>query len=105
MIDETDEQETLRGEILVYQTDDGRIRLDVRLEHETLWMSQSNMAQLFQCSGDNISLHLKNIYEEGELDRAATTKEFSVVAAKASGRSRAVSPSTILTQSSPLATG
>lgn len=79
MSDEADEKGPSIGEILVYQTDDGKIRLDVRLEHETLWMSQIDMAQLFQCSGDNISLHLKNIYEEGELDRAATTEEFSVV--------------------------
>ncbi|RLJ15793.1 hydroxyacid dehydrogenase [bacterium endosymbiont of Escarpia laminata] len=79
MSDERDEKEPSRGEILVYQTDDGEIRLDVRLQHETLWMSQSDMAQLFQCSGDNISLHLKNIYEEGELEQSATTEEFSVV--------------------------
>ncbi len=71
--------ETAKGEILVYQTDDGKIKLDVRLERETLWMTQSDMAQLFQCSADNISLHLKNIYDEGELTEAATTEEFSAV--------------------------
>ena len=71
-----------KGEIIVYQTDDGRIKLDVRLERETLWMTQSDMAQLFQCSTDNISLHLKNIYEEGELSPAATAEEFSVVRAE-----------------------
>jgi len=53
--------------------------LDVRLERETLWMTQSDMAQLFQCSADNISLHLKNIFEEGELDSVSTTEDFSVV--------------------------
>ncbi len=68
-----------RGEILVYQTDDGKIKLDVRLERETLWMTQSDMAQLFQCSVDNISLHLKNIYEERELTEGATAEDFSVV--------------------------
>ncbi len=68
-----------RGEILVYRTDDGKIKLDVRLERETLWMTQNDMAQLFQCSVDNISLHPKNIYSEGELTPSATTKEFSVV--------------------------
>ncbi len=68
-----------RGEILVYQTDDGKIKLDVRLERKTIWMSQSDMAKLFQCSGDNISLHLKNTYEERELNQEATTEEFSVV--------------------------
>ena len=68
-----------KGEILVYQTEDGKIKLDVRLERETLWMAQSDMAQLFQCSVDNISQHLKNIYEERELTEEATTEDFSVV--------------------------
>jgi hypothetical protein len=68
-----------KGEIIVYQSDDGRIRLDVRLERETLWMTQAHMAQLFQCSVDNISLHVKNIFDEGELDPEATTEDFSVV--------------------------
>jgi hypothetical protein len=67
------------NEILIYQSEDGHIRLDVRLEKETLWMTQSDMAQLFQCSADNISLHLKNIYEERELDLATTAEDFSVV--------------------------
>lgn len=67
------------GELLVYQTEDGQIKLDVRLEKETLWMTQSDMAQLFQCSADNISLHLRNIYDEGELNQEATAEEFSVV--------------------------
>ncbi len=68
-----------RGEILVYRTDDGKIKLDVRLERETLWMTQNDMAQLFLCSVDNISLHLRNIYSEGKLTPSATTEEFSVV--------------------------
>ena len=71
--------EPAQGEMLVYQTEDGRIRLDVRLENETIWMTQSDMAQLFQCSTDNISLHLRNIYEENELSLEATTEDFSVV--------------------------
>ncbi|MGC8604518.1 MAG: hypothetical protein ACP5VS_12650 [Desulfomonilaceae bacterium] len=65
-----------RGEILVYRTDDGKIKPDVRLERETLWMTQNDMAQLFQCSVDNISLHTKNIYSEVELTPSATTEEF-----------------------------
>jgi hypothetical protein len=67
------------GEILIYQTDDGEVKLDVRLESETLWLTQSDMAKLFQCSADNISLHLKNLYNEGELSQSATTEDFSVV--------------------------
>ena len=73
------EMEFAKGQFLVYQAEDGKLKLDVRLERETLWMTQSDMAQLFQCSTDNISLHLKNIYEEGELSPAATAEEFSVV--------------------------
>ena len=76
---EEEKKERSKGEIIVYQSDDGRIKLDVRLEQETLWMTQSDMAQLFQCSADNISLHLQNIYAEGELSPVATTEEFSVV--------------------------
>lgn len=67
------------GEIIVYESEDGRARLEVRLLGESLWLSQSEMARLFQCSTDNISLHLKNIYDEGELSPEATTEEFSVV--------------------------
>lgn len=67
------------GQILIYRSDDGLVKLDVRLVNETLWLAQSDMAALFQCSVDNISLHLKNIYEEGELDATATAEDFSVV--------------------------
>ena len=67
------------GEVLIYKTEDGRVKIDIRLVNETLWMTQSDMARLFQCSTDNISLHLKNIYDEGELDRDSTTEDFSVV--------------------------
>lgn len=67
------------GEILIYQSDNGRIKLDVRLVREDLWMTQADMARLFQCSADNVSLHLKNIYDDGELDPAATSEDFSVV--------------------------
>lgn len=67
------------GEVLIYNTDDGQAKVDVRLVNETLWMTQNDMAQLFQCSADNISLHLKNIFDEGELSREATAEEFSVV--------------------------
>jgi hypothetical protein len=76
---ETMQDDHKKGEIVVYQSEDGRIKLDVRLERETLWMTQADMAQLFQCSTDNISLHLKNIFVEGELDPVSTTEDFSVV--------------------------
>ena len=64
------------GEMLIYESDDGRIRLDVRLEDESLWLTQALMAELFQTTPQNITLHLKSIYEEGELEEAATCKDF-----------------------------
>ncbi|MDI1297842.1 virulence RhuM family protein [Methylotenera sp.] len=68
-----------KSEMIIYQNDDGRIRLETRLQNETLWMTQSQIAELFGCSADNVSLHLKNIFEENELIEAATSEEFSVV--------------------------
>jgi hypothetical protein len=68
-----------KGEVLVYQAEDGLIRVDVRLEDETVWLTQALMADLFQTSTDNISLHLKNIYAESELNEVSTTEDYSVV--------------------------
>jgi len=64
------------SEIILYQSEDGRTRLEVKLENETVWLTQEHMANLFQTTQQNISLHLQNIYEEGELQRAATHKEY-----------------------------
>lgn len=66
------------NQIVVYQPNE-TVRLDVRLENETVWLTQCQMATLFGCSSDNIGLHLKNVYAVGELVREATTEEFSVV--------------------------
>lgn len=66
------------NQIVVYQPNE-TVRLDVRLENETVWLTQSQMATLFGCSTDNIGLHLKNVYAVGELSREATTEDFSVV--------------------------
>lgn len=70
---------TPNSEITIYETEDGRVKIEVYFGNENLWLSQKLMAELFECSTDNISLHLKNIYSEGELDETATTEEFSVV--------------------------
>ena len=67
-----------KNEIVVYQPDD-TIRLDVRFQDDTVWLSQRQMADLFGCSSDNIGLHLKNIYADGELEESATAEDFSVV--------------------------
>ena len=66
------------NQIVVYQPNE-TVRLDVRLENETVWLTQSQMATLFGCSSDNIGLHLKNVYSCEELDMEATTEESSVV--------------------------
>ncbi len=68
-----------RGEVVVFEAGDGALRLDVRLKNETVWLSQRHIAELLGTSTDNIGLHLKNIYAEGELDEAPTTEESSVV--------------------------
>jgi hypothetical protein len=72
-----------RSELLIYQTEDGRTRIQVRLEDETVWLTQADMAQLFQTTPQNITLHLKNIFQEGELDEAATCKDFLQVQTEA----------------------
>lgn len=62
------------NQIVVYQPN-ATVRLDVRFDNETVWMPQSQIAELFVCSLENVRLHLKNIYASGELDKAATSKE------------------------------
>ncbi|MED5238720.1 MAG: virulence protein RhuM/Fic/DOC family protein [Pseudomonadota bacterium] len=66
-------------QIEIYQTADGETQIEVRLDADTLWVSQAQMAELFATSADNISLHLKNIYKDRELDELSTTEDFSVV--------------------------
>ncbi len=65
--------------LILYTTEDGRSQIQLRAKDQTVWLSQREMAQLFDVSADNIGLHLKNIYEEGELVREGTTEESSVV--------------------------
>jgi len=67
------------NQITVYQTPDGNINIEVLYANENIWLPQKRMAELFGCSADNISLHLKNIFAEKELDESATTEDFSVV--------------------------
>ena len=67
------------NQIIIYNTEDGETKIEVRMKDETVWLSQKQMAELFDCSVDNISLHLKNIYFEGELAENSTTEESSIV--------------------------
>lgn len=70
-----------KTEFLLFQSQDGEdeARIQVAVKDETIWLTQKGMAELFGCSSDNISLHLKNIYESGELSFSATAEEISVV--------------------------
>ena len=61
---------------LLYTSPDGDIRIDVRLEYETIWLTQKLIADLFQTTPQNITIHMKNIYEEIELEEKATCKDF-----------------------------
>ena len=65
-----------KSQFLIYQAENGAIKIDVRFQDETVWLTQPLMAELFQTTQQNISLHLQNIYEEGELQPEATHKEF-----------------------------
>ena len=70
---------TQKSEILIYQSKDGLTRVDVKMENETVWLSINQMTELFQTTKQNISLHIQNIYDEGELQPEATVKEYLTV--------------------------
>ena len=72
------EIEKATGEIVMYQPDE-TIRLEVRIEDETVWLSQQQMAELFKATKQNVSLHIKNIYDEKELMESATVKDYLTV--------------------------
>jgi hypothetical protein len=67
------------SEILIYQTDDGKTRIEVRLDDETVWLSQKLMAELFQVSVPTVNEHIRNLYDEGELQPTATIRNFRIV--------------------------
>ncbi|MBL7213565.1 MAG: virulence RhuM family protein [Desulfobacteraceae bacterium] len=73
--------DSAKGELLVYQTDDGQVKIDVRLEDETIWLTQQLMAELFQTTKQNIGQHLKNVFSEGELLENSVVKKFFTTAA------------------------
>ncbi len=67
------------GEILIYQTDDGQTNIEVKIEDDTVWLTQQQMSELFQTSRTNVVEHIKHIYEEGELDEILTCRNFRQV--------------------------
>lgn len=66
------------GEILIYQNQEGNIKIDVRLEEETVWLTQDQMAMLFGKAKSTINEHIKNIFQEGELDEALSLQKFGI---------------------------
>lgn len=72
------------NDLILYTTEDGRSQIKLRAKDQTVWLTQREMAQLFDVSTDNVGLHLKNLFADGELNREATTEESSVVQSEGS---------------------
>jgi hypothetical protein len=68
-----------KGEIILYQTEDNQTQLEVRIDDETVWLTQSQMVNLFSSTKQNMSLHINNIFKEGELIQSSTVKEYLTV--------------------------
>ena len=77
----TDRTSAREDSITIFETEDGKTRVEVRFEQDNVWLTQKLMAELYECTADNISLHLKNIFADKELDPAAVTEDSSVTAA------------------------
>ena len=67
------------NKIVIYQTEDGQTQIDVRLDNDTVWLTQAQMVELFQTTKQNVSLHVGNVFKEGELEQESTVKEFLTV--------------------------
>lgn len=72
-------EQNLNSQFLIYQTDSGQTKIDVRFENETVWLTQALLAELFQVSIPTINEHLKNIFEDGECDQDRTIRKFLIV--------------------------
>ena len=70
------------NQIIIYQTEDGQTQIDVRMEKDTVWLTQAQMVELFQTTKQNVSLHIGNVFKEGELEKEATVKEYLTVQAE-----------------------
>ena len=82
------------GEVAVYEDAGGEVRVDVRLERETVWLTQRQMAEVFDGTPENVLMHLRNIFASGELESEATTKEF--LAVRTEGRPQGPAPAEAL---------
>ena len=70
------DNEIQKGEIIIYTSEDGSVSLDTKLKNDTIWLTQDMMAKLFETTPQNITIHIKNIYEEKELEQDSTCKDF-----------------------------
>ena len=70
-----------KGEIVIYQTENGDTKLDVRMEDETVWLTQAQLVELYQTTKSNVSEHIKHIFEDGELDESSVVRNFRTTAA------------------------
>ena len=71
--------ENVNDKIIIYQTDDGSINLEVKMDKDTVWLTQAQMVELFQTTKQNVSLHVNNVYKECELEEKSTVKEYLTV--------------------------
>ncbi len=69
-----------QSHFLIYQTESGQTKIDVRFENETVWLTQKTLADLFQTSVPNINMHIKNVFQEGELEEKSVIKDFLITA-------------------------
>ena len=76
-----DDLNTMGSEIIIYQTEDGHTKIDVKFEDETVWLTQAQLCELYQTSKSNISEHIKHIFEEGELKETLVVRNFRTTAA------------------------
>ncbi len=70
----------IENKVIIYTANDGKTRIDVKLEEETLWLTQAQMCELYQTSKSNVSEHIKHIFEERELDRDSVVRNFRTTA-------------------------
>lgn len=84
-----------KSELIIYQTDDGPTRIETRLEDETVWLTQADMAEPFQTTKQNVSQCLKDIFDKGELEEGSVIKEFFTTASDGKNYRTAFSPMSV----------
>ena len=80
----------MKNKVIIYTANDGKTKIDVKLEEETLWLTQAQMCELYQTSKSNVSEHIKHIFEEGELNEVSVVRKFRTTAADSNRCSKSV---------------